>query len=91
MGRSFLSVKLAFGFGIFVAVLVLVAGQVTVDAVSPAPAAAEQPVQFRGLHAADGGDEVEVCLWRGCPSMVHPRIAPRSVAETKAARATREG
>jgi hypothetical protein len=89
MGRSYLSVKLAFAFGVCVAVLVLVA-QVLVIPAQAAPAAAEIPLE--GPESADGSaDGVEVCLWRGCPTLLIPRVDPGSVAAAKEGRASRPG
>jgi hypothetical protein len=76
MGRSFLSVKLAFVFGVCVAVLVLVhdrarAGGDVPDAAVEAVSEAAATVV---VDEADAADTAAVCLWRGCPATSsHPR------------------
>jgi hypothetical protein len=103
MGRSFLSVKLAFGFGVLVAVLVLVhervtAGPLLVEAVRTAenPVALPMVVDAGGVQfeadSTDGRAATSVCLWRGCPAaLVHPLLhaatPPRVVGAQRRTRA----
>jgi hypothetical protein len=71
MGRSLLSVKLAFGFGLAVAVLVQVAESTLPGAREAMPAVehtAKAEAQPRVVTA-------EPCLWRGCPSAGHPMLS----------------
>jgi hypothetical protein len=90
MGRSFLSVKLAIAFGVFIAVLVTVHGHVTASVVERAAVQeALHVVEPRGMEVDAVAEEPVACLWRGCPAVLHPllreppatgdRRAPRSI------------
>jgi hypothetical protein len=78
MGRSFLSVKLAFAFGVCVGVLVLVTDSVLAGGPERAPAVAEQPALVPAQDAAAESQvaaEPDLCLWRGCPAVLaHPLV-----------------
>jgi hypothetical protein len=81
MGRTFLSVKLAFAFGLCVSVLVLAAEQVRAGYGSEAMQIVVSPVATDEAGAVDTAAAAamkkapEACLWRGCPAgLEHPML-----------------
>ncbi|HSJ23543.1 MAG TPA: hypothetical protein VK929_02590 [Longimicrobiales bacterium] len=92
MGRSYLSVKLAFAFGLCIGVLVLVADRAMAGGRGVSPPAAERPVLVPAASAVPPAPELttEPCLWRGCPMLLQPyrRTAERLPRGLRAHRAT---
>jgi hypothetical protein len=87
MGRSLLSIKLAFAFGICVAVLAGAAGQVRTGAGELAERPATQPAgtEATALEAEIVQPAAEViCLWRACPAVLsHPLPTTRTSSEVR--------
>jgi hypothetical protein len=89
MGRSILSVKLAFAFGISIAVLAGAAGQIRTASGGLAEHPSTQPLRYEAtaLEAEIVQPAVEViCLWRACPAlMLRPLPATRTSSEVRPA------
>jgi hypothetical protein len=87
MGRSLLSIKLAFAFGICIAVLAGAAGQVRTAASERAERPSTQPSQSEAtaLEAEMVQPAAEVvCLWRACPVVLsHPLPATRTPSDAR--------
>jgi hypothetical protein len=87
MGRSLLPIKLAFAFGICIAVLLGAAGQVRSGASELAERPSTQPSRSEAtaLEAEIVQPAVEViCLWRACPVLLsHPMPTMRTSSEVR--------
>jgi hypothetical protein len=87
MGRSLLSIKLAFAFGFCIAVLAGAAGQVRSAASELTERPSTQP--SRSEATALGAEMVQpaaevICLWRACPAVLsHPLPAKRAPSEIR--------